>query len=489
MGNDEYLGLMGERTIAYSGWVSSRPTKKSTALWYVCTLVLFLLSGCVSIEVDEEPVRSSPLRPVWSELEIRRDVRFFNEPNIASRTTGTRSYVLASAYVASRMSATRLQPAVGTEFDKLYPTSVNYPLSLRLSALGRLDTLLFIPGVDVLPDGGTSGGTVTSDRVALRPDTLTTLMGLVAVWPDTEVTPERLARMRQKGAAAVFSVGALRPYRVPEPWEDIIVLQVTERTMGRLLGVGSLTVRRLLRRSSDEIRRLPRAIRLEVEVEARRMVEGINIMGYVPGKVPPRSDELVVVCADLDAIGDMGGARVIDRAHDGAGTAAVLELARQYELFSEFLTIPDRTLLFAVWSGARTGHAGLRDFLDKPVWDSDRIRSLIYVGPDPADTTQLRTLIGQKGWRFHMVMPPDSLAPAPEPIVLPAEPWMEVLRELRPEEVPPDPDLSEFYRRAEGAALGMVDSAHRLILREAIAPSPPVTLIGDTLVVPTGNRP
>ncbi len=440
--------------------------------------------GCVTVAVDEEPVRSTPLRPVWSGLEVRRHLSFFNNNAVAGRATGTRAYVLASAYVAARMREFGLQPALGSEFRTLYPTRVNFPKAFRLTASGRLDTLLFIPGVDALPDGRTDGGRLEGDRVIIRPDSAQRLSDLIVLWPAGEATTEALMGLRRQGARAVLTVGPLTPRRVAAPVTGLVVLQVTEQALGRLLGVDEAAARRILTEMRNRVRRLPRTIELDVEVEALPELQGINLLGYVPGKVPPHLSELVIVCADLDAVGDFGGARVIDRAHPGAGAAALLELARQYSVFADYLTIPDRTILFAVWSGARTGQAGLRAYLEEPGWVRENIRSVIYVGPDAADTTGLRALVEPHGWRFHAVLPPDSLAPVPEPILLPEAPWMKVLRDLRPDDVPPVPDLDEERARDEQAALALADRAHRLILRETVVPAPPVLFIGDSLYVP-----
>ena len=444
--------------------------------------------GCVSVAVDEEPVRSTPLRPVWSEVELRRHVRFFNGKTDEGRATGTRAYVQASAYAAARMREFRLQPAIGSEFRTLYPTRVSYPKAFTLIAAGRLDTLVFIPGIDALLDGRTDGGRLEEDRVAIRPDSAGRLGDVIVLWPAREATTEALLGLREQGARVVFTVGPLTPRRAREPIPGLVVLQMTETALGRMLGVGEAVARRIMAETRHRTRRLPRTIELDVAVEAPPVVEGINILGYVPGKTPVHASDLVVVCADLDAVGDLGGARVIDRAHPGSGAAAVLELARQYSVFADYLTIPDRTILFAVWSGARVGHAGLRAYLDEPGWARENIRSFIYVGPDAADTTALRALVEPRGWRFHAVLPPDSLAPAPEPILLPEEPWMKVLRELRPEDVPPEPDLDDDLTRAERAALVLADRAHRLILRETVDPAPPVILVGDSLFVPRMNE-
>ncbi len=479
--------LTGESDLQRPGCGAARSVPRVRRAFLGLGVLVLFVYGCITVEVDEEPIRSTPLRPVWSEVEVRRHIRFFNGKTVEGRATGTRAYVLASAYVAARMREFRLQPAFGSEFRTLYPTRVNYPKTFTLKTSGRLDTLLFIPGIDALPDGRTDGGRIEGDRVVFRPDSTRLLNDLVTLWPAGEATTEALRRLRGQGARAVLTVGPLTPRRAREPVTGLVVLQVTEQALGRMLGVGEAAARRILAETRNRTRRLPRKIELEVEVEALPVMQGINLLGYVPGKVPAHTSELVIVCADLDAVGDLGGARVIDRTHPGSGAAALLELARQYSVFADYLTIPDRTILFAVWSGARTGHAGLRAYLEEPGWLRENIRSVIYVGPDAADTTGLRALIEPRGWRFHAVMPPDSLAPVPEPILLPEDPWMKVLRDLRPDDVPPDPDLDEALTRDERAALALAERAHRLILREAVVPAPPVPFIGDSLYVPRVN--
>ena len=92
------------------------------------------------------------------------------------------------------------------------------------------------------------------------------------------------------------------------------------------------------------------------------------VAGFVPGRVPGRASELVVVAASLD---------------DPAAAAEALEAARVLVDLSLVRTVPERTVEVALWSGLDVG-GGVEAVLRSPVWPRDAVAAVLVVGDRPA---------------------------------------------------------------------------------------------------------
>lgn len=98
-----------------------------------------------------------------------------------------------------------------------------------------------------------------------------------------------------------------------------------------------------------------------------------HVLGYVPGRHPSHADTLVIVAARLE----------------GAVAAAVLETARRLALEALDDVVPERSLLFALWSPASPPPLGVTDFLSRPTWGLDRVALAIVVGEAAAEGAAL----------------------------------------------------------------------------------------------------
>ena len=99
-----------------------------------------------------------------------------------------------------------------------------------------------------------------------------------------------------------------------------------------------------------------------------------HVLGYVVGRHPSHSDELVLVAADLNS----------------AGAAAVLETARVLAQEARYTQTPERSVLFALWAPPRTGAQGLSDFLANPTWALPNMRRVLLVVADSGAVTESR---------------------------------------------------------------------------------------------------
>lgn len=92
------------------------------------------------------------------------------------------------------------------------------------------------------------------------------------------------------------------------------------------------------------------------------------VAGFVPGRAPGRSGELVVVGASLD----------------GPGAADAVEAARVLVDLSLAGTVPERTVGVVLWTGS-AGGAGLRAAVRGPLWPRDAVAAAVVVGEGAAD--------------------------------------------------------------------------------------------------------
>jgi aminopeptidase YwaD len=106
----------------------------------------------------------------------------------------------------------------------------------------------------------------------------------------------------------------------------------------------------------------------EVDVQAAVEVrQPANVLAVVPGTDPALGDEVVVIGAHLD---HMGQVPFRDRWYPGAddnasGTAVLLEVARAV---ARSPTRPKRTLLFAAWNAEELGLIGSLRYVDAPAY-------------------------------------------------------------------------------------------------------------------------
>jgi hypothetical protein len=447
-------------------------------------LATLIAASCASLVVPDANDRPTPLRPVWRESVLAEHLRYFNSTDADGRTTGSQGYARAAAYVAARMREFRLQPVLGTEFRMVYTTPMNHPVSASL-AIVETDTLYQLPGIDFLVDGRTDSGRVVLSEAVLLPDgdLQANLHGVAVFVESAHVTPGRLQRWADAGARAVLIEGDLAPVPASSPVRGLLILQVVPETAARLAQAPGAPL--LSQISTGEAVRvwLPRKIMIGVTSEHRPHSGAINVLGYVPGKHPAHANDLVIVCSDLDARGRAGSARAVDLARFGTGTSALLELARNYGAFSGYSVIPERTVLFAVWSGSLYGHAGLREYLEKPVWALDKTRAVVYVGLAPEQESEVRSILEERG--IALIVVPRSAVPHGGAVLVLPDPGMRRLALDRRQTIPPPPvQIPQVVADEVASARALAQDAHEVLLGEIVTPVPLVRMAGDTLRIP-----
>lgn len=463
-------------------------------MWLGVVLVLYA-GGCSALSPPEQGPVSTPARPLWSESEVRQHLRFFNGADVAERGTGTAGYATAAAYVAARMQEFGLQPALEGIFRLVYTTPINTLRSARLTPVGG-DSLAFYPGVDFLPDGRSDAGTSTITTLSVLGLSLTASeVEQAVVVAAAEATAERLQGWQRAGVQVALLVGPLEPRPAARPVPGLLIVQVTQQALARLLQTSPGAVERLLQSAETVRQPLPQPVRVQIDGEPMPNAGALNTIGYIAGKQPALSREAVLVCADLDDIGTFAGVRTMQAGHLGASTAALLEVARQYAFFTNYYSLPERTVIFSVLSGSRLQHAGLRAYLQQPTWALSRIHAVIYIGLDPAEAPAVRALLAPHEIPLYTAPPPPDTTGADAMVLLPGRrsargSTVQSQTDRRGEDPgrQPPPRLPELITASVQHALHMAESVNDLLLREAITPASFRPIAADTLRVPVENE-
>jgi Zn-dependent M28 family amino/carboxypeptidase len=106
---------------------------------------------------------------------------------------------------------------------------------------------------------------------------------------------------------------------------------------------------------------------LQIKTESERMeLTGKNVLGFIEGS--DLKDELIVITAHYDHLGDKGG-KVFNGADDnGTGTVALLEIAEAFALAKESGNGPRRSILIMPVSAEEKGLLGSEYYADNPVF-------------------------------------------------------------------------------------------------------------------------
>lgn len=447
----------------------------------VSGIAVVLLPACGGLSVPQEPLRPTPLSPVWMDQEISDHLRYFNEVVEEGRATGTQGFARAASYVSARLGEYNLQPVLGSDFSVLYSTPLNYVRGGRLQTTDP-DSTVFLPGVDFAVDGRSDAGEIRFDQVYLTstPDASVRFSGqAVILLPESLATTRRLEALRDSGVRAVLAVGEVAPNSSSRKIDSLLVVKVSPEAAGRIVGRSELS---FYDAGATPVA-LPRGIVLRTNTEFLPRASAINTMGFVAGKDPVRASELVIVCADLDSDGAFRGVRRTKPEDLGIGTAALLELARNYAYFSRLISIPERTILFAVWSGSRTDHAGLRAYLRHPLWVIDQTVAVVYIGLSDEKAEEVREILEPYGIPLSTVaLPADTLTtrtpsatPAPGQRTVPA--------------TEPVPDQAQMLQRAIPATRRLADEAHRVLLQTVVTAGPFRPVVPDTAFAPLEETP
>jgi Zn-dependent M28 family amino/carboxypeptidase len=104
------------------------------------------------------------------------------------------------------------------------------------------------------------------------------------------------------------------------------------------------------------------ALTIESKTETK-LVNRMNVLGYIEGSDPELKKEAVVIGAHLDHEGRRGDYIFNGADDDGSGSVGVMEIA---EAFAKNPIKPRRSVVFALWTGEEKGLLGSRHYVMHP---------------------------------------------------------------------------------------------------------------------------
>ncbi len=108
-----------------------------------------------------------------------------------------------------------------------------------------------------------------------------------------------------------------------------------------------------------------------VSVNMKRSVkstEGVNCVGLLEGSDPVKKNEIVIVTAHFDHLGQKGDGIYNGADDNGSGTTAVLELAEAFSYAKKAGNGPERSILFMTLTGEEKGLLGSRYYVENPIF-------------------------------------------------------------------------------------------------------------------------
>src|ERR1041384_641 len=355
-------------------------------------------------------------QPISITEELRRDVQFLTSPELTGRGVDTPGIKLARDYLAAEFARAGLRPA-GDDgsffqpFDVAVGVTVNQPSSLTLDQNAPLEL-----NTDWIPLGLSKSDNVNGEMVFAGYGITAKENGyddyadlnvkgkIVLILRDEpprkdekspfKTPPEysvhaalrtKANNARDHGAVGMILID-LNHDNEQQPellstnnslWRggnSLVAAQVRREVLRKWLDARGVSLRDLKekidRTGKPGSMPLPGALaRLQVTLKENHE-RAENVVGILPGADPDLKDQRVVIGAHYDHLG-FGHFGALDRAAEGkvhpgaddnaSGTAVLLELARR---LAKLPVKPDRTIVFAAFSGEELGLYGSRHFIE-----------------------------------------------------------------------------------------------------------------------------
>jgi len=145
--------------------------------------------------------------------------------------------------------------------------------------------------------------------------------------------------------------------------------------------------------------------KLAIESQVKsQFVRGINVVGAIEGSDPALKDEIVIVGAHLDHIGQWEDYIYNGADDNGSGSVGVLNLARA---FSANAHKPSRTIVFCLWGGEEKGLLGSHYFVQNSPYPKARV--VAYLNMDMISRPYDEKSLGFAGQMIGFPAGPDLL--------------------------------------------------------------------------------
>lgn len=370
--------------------------------------LLYMAAGHIHAQLDTVRMHYAALVDT---VDLRRHLDTLASDRYEGRETGLWGQKLAARYIRERFREFGIPPVPDAAASGLIGGGYEQPFPLEVRTPG---------GISLLVDGKPMGfmqeffhfqerdlGSFSTDSVVLASTTSVGSIGrnkVVLMLQDVRPGPvsrdkppedvfQELARKTRSAEAAGARLLLFCSPQVPAMMRQYLhfitsprmrladttdqrsspaglqVIVIDQPTGERILRRGHLSWKRAMR----QVVHGPRAIACPFVFTHQPMqqrLQGENVLGYVEGG--DKKDELVVVTAHYDHIGEDGGEVYNGADDDGSGTVAILEMAQAFSRAKAEGHGPRRSILFMAVSGEEKGLLGSEWYSEHPVFPLER---------------------------------------------------------------------------------------------------------------------
>ncbi len=338
--------------------------------------VVLLAASCIPVQQLER----NPVRADISGERVQAHFDQLNADELAGRKTSSVGFVAASQYVSSQLRSYGLQPVHVGEFRHVGYGPLNHASGASVRVMGQ-DTTFWATDREMIPDSRTSAMQFAASSYRFIPvgsSIPRPTEGQIAVLPPTW-SSSAIRELRKAGFRMAFVV---QPPQIGRSQFSLGLglIQVSPARLSEILALTESRVAQLLAEGGTGSRSLELGTSASFDPAAGL----INTLAYLPGSNPFVSESLVIVAANLDSGGYPAGVSLTDTSRSGIASAALLEVARVLAHSADRGLGPEKTVLFAWFSGGAQGNTGLRSFQANPVWPLDRVDAFILAGFEAA---------------------------------------------------------------------------------------------------------
>ncbi len=352
-------------------------------------------------------------------------------PAFQGRYGGSPGGQAAGDYLADQFARIGLQPAgdEGTffqEFPVVYTPLASNPTLVVMDSQGvpRADFVLhrdFSPLIRMYSGMGSGEGSVIwvedcspEDFVDVDVEGRIVLCAAEAFGPDPNLAG-RYALEHGAAGLLLLTDPAERPadfgYTFDEPWvpAPLPVLRVYPAVAESLLLGSGYGLDDLL--AAETAIPLDARARLAVAVETGACpvsgCQGRNVLGVLPGRDPAAANEVVILGAHYDHLGQGPDGTIWPGANDNAsGVAVLLEIARTWQAQGY---VPRRTVVFAAWDAEEQGLLGSIHYVTYPRYPLEDTAAMLQLDMVGAGAGAL-ALDGEPGLLEHLLRDAETLA-------------------------------------------------------------------------------
>ena len=305
-------------------------------------------------------------------------------PEMAGRQAGSDGADLAANYIAEKFAEYGLD-VQRQSFPVFYQHYLATPtLDFKLQASGIQEVYLYREDFLMLQAVDTDG-LLRGDLVWVLDEEYANmdLGGNIVVRKPTKSIAEELALATEHGAGALLLVGDLNrsealsaKYLAREmpPEGSIPVLELTRDGFKRLLDMTDQSIASIY--STPPALFLGANVTLSIDLNEDTDAVTDNVFGFLPGSDPALADEIILVGAHYDHVGDNPNRQYSGANDDASGVAVMLEMAR---LWQQTGYRPSRSVLFVAWGGQELGEAGSRYYVEHPLYPLEDVVAMLQL--------------------------------------------------------------------------------------------------------------